>query len=104
MMKAMPLTAGSASRSFLHASRPPAEAPIATIGKPARPLMGGKSGIQRGRFAPTACWRLPGILRLFSKSNALRNGQGPIAEFGSDYELFRRRGLSVSVNASPGHG
>ena len=33
MMKAMPLTAGSASRSFLHASRPPAEAPIATIGK-----------------------------------------------------------------------
>ena len=33
MMKAMPLTAGSASRSFLQASRPPAEAPMATIGK-----------------------------------------------------------------------
>ena len=38
MMKAMPLGAGSASRSFLQASRPPAEAPIATIGKSARPL------------------------------------------------------------------
>jgi hypothetical protein len=96
------LTAGSASRSFLHASRPPAEAPIATIGKPARALMEG-SGIQRGRFAPTVCWRLPGILRLFSKSNAPRNGQIAIAEFGSDYELFRRRVLSVSVNASSGH-
>jgi hypothetical protein len=37
-MKAMPLTAGSASRSFLHASSPPAEAPIAMMGKPARLL------------------------------------------------------------------
>ena len=53
MMKAMPLTAGSASRSFLHASRPPAEAPIATIGKPARRWRRGASGIQRGRFALT---------------------------------------------------
>jgi hypothetical protein len=69
------LTAGSASRSFLHASRPPAEAPIATIGKPARPLMEGSLGIQRGRFAPTVCWRLPGILRLFSKSNAHGTGK-----------------------------
>ena len=72
MMKAMPLTAGSASRSFLQASSPPAEAPIATMGKPARPLMEGGSGIQRGRFAPTVCWRLPGILQFFSKSNAPR--------------------------------
>ena len=33
MMKAMPLTGGSASRSFRQAQRPPAEAPIATTGK-----------------------------------------------------------------------
>jgi hypothetical protein len=32
------LWAGSASRSFLQASRPPAEAPIATIGKSPRLL------------------------------------------------------------------
>jgi hypothetical protein len=38
MTKAIPLRAGRASRSFLQASRPPAEAPIATIGKSARPL------------------------------------------------------------------
>ena len=46
MMKAMPLTAGSASRSFLHASRPPAEAPIATIGK-----SGATAGGERLRIA-----------------------------------------------------
>jgi hypothetical protein len=32
-MKAMPQSAGSASRKLLQASSPPAEAPIATIGK-----------------------------------------------------------------------
>jgi hypothetical protein len=37
-MKAMPLEVGSASKSFRQASSPPAEAPIATIGKSARPL------------------------------------------------------------------
>ena len=38
MMKAMPLAAGSASKSFLQASRPPAEAPMATTGNSARLL------------------------------------------------------------------
>jgi hypothetical protein len=32
-MKAMPFWAGSALTSFLQASRPPAEAPMPTIGK-----------------------------------------------------------------------
>jgi len=50
-MKAMPLPAGSASSSFLHASRPPAEAPIATIGKSARVLTERGFWIQRGLSA-----------------------------------------------------
>jgi hypothetical protein len=37
-MKAMPLVGGSASKSFLQASRPPAEAPMATTGNSARPV------------------------------------------------------------------
>ena len=50
MTKAMPLTAGSASRSFLQASRPPAEAPIATTGNSA--VLRAERGfdIQRDRF------------------------------------------------------
>ena len=51
MTKAMPLCAGSASSSFLQASRPPAEAPIATIGKSARPLAEAGFRIHRGRSA-----------------------------------------------------
>ena len=50
MMKAMPLTAGSASRSFLQASRPPAEAPIATTGNSAVLLADRDLDIQRDRF------------------------------------------------------
>ena len=38
MMKAMPVVGGSASKSFLQASRPPAEAPMATTGNSARLL------------------------------------------------------------------
>ena len=53
MTKAMPLTAGSASRSFLQASRPPAEAPIATTGNSA--VLRAERGfdIQRDRFPST---------------------------------------------------
>ena len=50
-MKAMPLAAGSASKSLLQASRPPAEAPIATIGKLARLLAEGAISTEPGRFA-----------------------------------------------------
>ncbi len=70
MMKAIPLTDGSASRSFLQASRPPAEAPIATTENSAalRAEMG--FDIQRDRFPSTIWLRLPGILRVFSKGGA----------------------------------
>jgi hypothetical protein len=64
-MKAMPLLAGSASSSFRHASRPPAEAPIATIGKSARLLAERGFRIQCGRSALTCCGRLPGIRVVF---------------------------------------
>ena len=53
MMKAIPLTDGSASRSFLQASRPPAEAPIATTENSA--VLRAERGfdIQRDRFPST---------------------------------------------------
>ena len=50
MMKAMPLTAGSASRSFRQASRPPAEAPMATTGNSSVLLAERGFDIQRDRF------------------------------------------------------
>ena len=53
MMKAMPLTVGSASRTFLQASRPPAKAPIATTGNST--VLRAERGfdIQRDRFPST---------------------------------------------------
>ena len=64
MMKAMPLTAGSASRSFLHASRPPAEAPIATIGKSRAAARGERTLSQRGRSALS-------MMRMSSRHSAI---------------------------------
>jgi hypothetical protein len=75
-MKAMPLLAGSASSSFRHASSPPAEAPIATIGKSAWLLAERGFRIQCGRPAFFCRGRLPGIRAIFlveRNSNATLN-------------------------------
>ena len=65
-MKAMPLPAGSAPTSFRLASRPPAEAPMPTTGKPegvrTRPLSVTGCRIDRTRAALARCGRLFGIL------------------------------------------
>jgi hypothetical protein len=46
-MKAMPHSAGSASKKLLQASRPPAEAPIPTIGKLLENLGGPRANAPR---------------------------------------------------------
>src|SRR5690242_11756512 len=64
-MKAMPLPAGSPATSFLQASRPPAEAPIPTIGNPLGLREGEGSGgareVDRALAALGGCGRLLGI-------------------------------------------
>src|SRR6185437_4077694 len=66
-MKAMPFLAGSASTSFLQASRPPAEAPIPTIKKSSRLRGGPRAGTavppERVRVGLTWGGRLLAILR-----------------------------------------
>jgi hypothetical protein len=63
----MPFRSGSAANSILQASRPPAEAPIATTGKFARPLTASGALIHRGRSG-VAERGLPDIL--FVSQNA----------------------------------
>src|SRR5579872_2416370 len=71
-IKAMPLSAGNASTSFLQASRPPAEAPIPTTGKLAASRGGPRAADSRppdrGRAALARCKRLPDILK-FSRGD-----------------------------------
>ena len=65
----MPLLFGSALMSFLLASRPPAEAPIPTTAKSARPpglpCAGTPRGLDRRRTASTLRARLSGICNIF---------------------------------------
>jgi hypothetical protein len=101
-MKAMPLSAGSAVSSFLHASRPPAEAPIATIGKSAWLLAESGFRIQRGRSALICCGRLPGIRITFLVE---RNSKGTleyfIAQGVNHCDAFKAADLATTWRRAP---
>src|SRR5271163_4788497 len=86
--KAMPFRSGSASNSFLQASRPPAEAPIATIGNFARPLTESGVRIQRGRSTVERRGRLPDILLFFSKRGSHRGDPDVVTRALYDSDQF----------------
>src|ERR1700729_3627985 len=64
---------------------------------------GGELGYPARSLRPNRMLEASRHSATFLEEQRPRNGQRSIAEFGSDYELFRRRVLSVSVNASSGH-
>src|ERR1700733_10957608 len=94
-MNAMPLSAGSASRRLLQASRPPADAPIPTTGKwsaateDPRPCMTCRSGDGRAAFA--LCGRPDVIiLFLFSKwQNENPSDNHRLSYFRTYYDAFQ---------------
>ena len=86
----MPLLAGRASSNFRQASRPPADAPIATIGKSAWLLAERGLRIQSGRAGFFCCGRLPSIRVTFlveRNSNAAPNK--PIAQIENYCDVLR---------------
>src|ERR1700684_2876112 len=86
---AIPLVAGSASSSFLQASSPPAEAPIAAIGKSARRPASSGLRIQRGRAGLGDCARPSDISILSRGAKLLSVGLSLIGNYGRDIDQAR---------------